>query len=70
MKSFLQLDHPATWDEVCQAVSFSFNDAFELRKARDADHEWGPDSSDPICNLAEELAWLALASEAHDPNWN
>jgi hypothetical protein len=70
MKSSIRLDHPATWNEVCWAISFSYHDAFELNRAWEADGQPVPHGSDPVRLLAEEIAWFALASEAQDPNWN
>lgn len=70
MGSSIRLDRISTWDEVCYAISFSSDGAFELGCTCDAACEMEPDFSDRVPILAEEFAWLMLASEMADSNWN
>lgn len=66
MKSSMQLDHIATWNEVWDALAFSPCDAYEVDRARDAHSELEPGFGDGVGILAETLAWLELANEAPD----
>lgn len=70
MENSMRLDRLATWNEVCCAISFSLDGAFDLGCTCDADCEREPDFSDPVGILAEDLTRLVLASEFLDPKWN
>jgi len=64
MESTMQMDHLATWSEVCDALACSSLDASERVRACEVCCEVAPDSRGGVKVLAEELAWLALAREA------
>lgn len=64
--SCLGLDRLATWDEVCCAMSSLSHGAFELAGVCDDFREVDSDSSGRACNLSEDAAWLAIASEMID----
>jgi hypothetical protein len=65
-----QLDHRATWNEVCEALAFSSLDDHERGSGYGVCCEVAPDSDGSVKVMAEELAWLALAKEALDSNCN
>jgi len=64
MESSTQLDHRATWDEVCEALTFSSIDADERGPGKEVCFEVAPGSRGDVGLTVEELAWLALAKEA------
>jgi hypothetical protein len=70
MNSSTQLDHRATWNEVCEALAFSPLDAYERRPSWEVCCEAALDSRGGVRFMAEELAWLALAKEALDSACN
>jgi hypothetical protein len=57
------LDRLATWNEVRCALSFSPQGAFVLVGACDDFREMDSDFRGRACNLAEDIVWLAIASE-------
>jgi hypothetical protein len=64
MESSTELDHRATWNEVCEALAFSSLDPYEQSPGREVCFELAPDSRGDVRFTSEELAWLALAKEA------
>jgi len=70
MGSSTQLDHCATWNEVCEALAFSPLDGYERGPGWEVCCEVAPDVHGGVRVVAEELAWLALAKEALDSRCN
>jgi hypothetical protein len=70
MQSSMQVDHCATWEEVCEALAFSPLDDYEQGSGCGICCELTPDSLGGVRVVAEELAWLALAKEALDLSCN
>jgi hypothetical protein len=70
MESSTQLDHRATWNEVCDALAISSLDAYERGPGREVCFEAAPDLRSGLRVIAEELAWLRLAKEALDSTCN
>jgi hypothetical protein len=70
MGSSMQLDHRATWDEVCEALAFSSPDAHERSPGEEVCYDVAPDSWSDVRFTAEELAWLRLAKRALDSACN
>jgi hypothetical protein len=70
MRSSMQLDHRATWDEVCEALAFSSQDACEGVAGQEVCCGVAPDSWTDVRFTAKELAWLRLAKEALDSACN
>ncbi len=70
MQSAMQLDHLATWNEVCDALAFSSGDTLDRMHSGEVCCEVAPDSRGGVKILGEELAWLALAREAMETRSN
>jgi hypothetical protein len=70
MRSSTEVDHRATWDEVCEALAFSSLDDYEQGPGCGVCCEVEPDLQGGVKVVAEELAWLALAKEAMDSSCN
>jgi hypothetical protein len=70
MENACGLDHPATWNEVREALAYSSGAAFELVSACGVDVELEVDVGNGVSMLCEELAWLRLANEALDSRLN
>ncbi|MGC2232699.1 MAG: hypothetical protein WBA09_14450 [Candidatus Acidiferrum sp.] len=70
MGSFAQLDHRATWNEVCEALAFSSLEATEFGRAHSVHSEVVEEFRDGVSLFAEEFAWRALANQVvdHKPN--
>jgi hypothetical protein len=66
MRSVARLDHRATWNEVCEALEFSSLDAIECGRAHGVQSEVVEKSTEGVSLFAEDLAWLALASQVVD----
>ena len=60
------LDRLATWNEVRRALSFSPQGTFVLVGACDDFREMDSDFFGRACNVAEDIVWLAIASEMPD----
>ena len=70
MESSMQMDRPATWSEVCDAISLSFHGTIKLGYACGADFEIEDDFNEPARLAKGDLDWLALASEMLDRDKN
>jgi hypothetical protein len=70
MESFIRPDHLATWYEVCEALAVSSHSDFGAGRPHDSDREAAPDFGAGVGLLADELAWLALASKVQDDRRN
>jgi hypothetical protein len=70
MRSSTQLDHRATWNEVCEALAFSSLDGYERGPGCEVCCEVAPDIRGGVRFMAEELAWLALAKQVLDSSCN
>jgi hypothetical protein len=71
MRSTTQLDHRATWNEVCEALTFSSPEVpWERGPGFGVCCEVAPDLQGGVQVVAEELAWLALAKESLDSSYN
>jgi len=66
MERCVRLDHLATSNEVCDALSYLSREAFELAHAHEVDGEFEDGRSDAVGSLSEELAWLRVANEVLD----
>ncbi len=64
MGSSMQLDHRATWDEVCEALAFSSLNAHERSPGGGECKEVAFDAWSDVRFPDEELAWLSLAKRA------
>jgi hypothetical protein len=69
MQSSTHLDHRATWNEVCEALSLS---PIEWPQPGEAYDDLGValDFSERDSLFNEDVAWFALAREAQDSNRN
>jgi hypothetical protein len=65
-----QIDHLATWNEVCDALMLSPLSAFEEVCVCEVCCEVVPDSRDTVRVLSEEVAWQRLAREAMETRSN
>jgi hypothetical protein len=70
MESSIRLDHLATWYEVCEALAVSSLSDLGAGRVRDSGYGGAPDFGAGVGLLAEELAWLALASKVQDDRRN
>lgn len=70
MDSSTRLDHLTTWNEVCEALAFSSRNDLRPGGERDSESGAAPDSRPTVELLAEEIAWLALASKVQDDRRN
>jgi hypothetical protein len=70
MRSSTQLDHRATWNEVCEALAFSSLEPYDCSPGREVCCEVTPDLRGGVKVIAEEVAWLALAKEALNSTCN
>ena len=70
MENSTQLDHWATWNEVCEALAFSPLEATEFARAGGFRNGVSAEFREGVGPLAEELAWLVLAGEAMGSNSN
>jgi hypothetical protein len=65
-----QIDHLATWNEVCEALVLSPLDAFEGMSIKEVCCEAVADSRGTVRILPEEFAWQRLAREAMETRSN
>jgi len=70
MGSYAQLDHQATWNEVCEALALSSLESNEFVLDAGFHREPAVQHTEGVGLLAEELAWLALARRVLDPVLN
>ncbi len=70
MENIIQMDHLATWSEVCDALASSSLDVFERMSSCGVCCEVVHDSRGGVRVLGEEVAWLALAKEAMETRSN
>jgi hypothetical protein len=70
MQSPIRLDHVATWNEVCEALTFSPLSHLEVDRARASECEVVLDFGAAVELLTEEFAWLELASKVQDDRRN
>lgn len=70
MESSTYLDHRATWNEVCEALEFSWLDAYECNPVQEACSEVALGCRGDVRFTSEEFVWLALAKEAQNSAWN
>jgi hypothetical protein len=70
MASAMLLDHLATWNEVCDALAFSWPAVFERISTCEVCCEVAPDARGGVRVLAEEFAWLELAKVAMEARSN